>query len=108
MAFPNHLDEITHMTAQCTDERPCRICVPLPPSGLVGTFEWMHTVGYGPLDEADAGPQDARLAAAAPDLLHACITAAEVLEPMLSPCDSDCECVLHLLNAAIAKARGAA
>lgn len=54
MAFQNHPDEIIHMTAQCTDERPCRICAPLPPSGLVGGFEWMHTVGWGPLDAADA------------------------------------------------------
>jgi len=54
MVFQSHPDEIIHLTSRCTDERPCRICAPQPPSGLVGGFEWMHGVGYGPLDETDA------------------------------------------------------
>lgn len=51
---------------------------------------------------------NAFLIESAPDLLEAAVTALEVLTPMLSPCDPDCDCVLHMLDAAIAKATGAA
>lgn len=49
---------------------------------------------------------DARVIAAAPDLLTALHNAADWLEVTLSPCDPGCECVLHCVQAAIAKAEG--
>lgn len=50
----------------------------------------------------------AALLADAPDLLAVAIAAEEILYHSLrgSECEPDCECVLHDLRAAIAKARG--
>lgn len=82
------------------------------PDGVAGA-RWLIIAANGQhvaetFRSAPRSAANVRLASAAPDLLHACITAVEVLQPMLSPCESDCECVLHLLDAAIAKAQGAA
>ena len=53
---------------------------------------------------------DARLIAAAPDLLELAESSLELLENTWvgGPCDSDCECILHDLRAAIAKVCGEA
>jgi hypothetical protein len=51
-------------------------------------------------------PADKRLIAAAPDLLAALKDAHEYLESTLAPCDEGCECILHPVEAAIAKAEG--
>lgn len=51
---------------------------------------------------------NARLIAAAPDLLAAAVSAEEILYHTLigGECEDDCECILHDLRLAIAKARG--
>lgn len=52
-------------------------------------------------DEADA-----RLIAAAPDLLEISEAALEYLAGILSPCEPDCDCIVHSLRDVIAKAKG--
>ncbi len=46
------------------------------------------------------------LLAAAPDLHEALTTALEYLEDTIGPCEPSCNCVLHGLRAALAKADG--
>lgn len=49
---------------------------------------------------------NARLIAAAPDLYHAIKSSMEYLEEQLGDCDEGCECIMHDLRAAIARAEG--
>ena len=56
--------------------------------------------------ESIRGIDDARLIAAAPDLLTAAENALDWLENDLGPCEPDCECVIHGVRDAIARARG--
>lgn len=49
---------------------------------------------------------NARLIAAAPDLYSAIKDAMHYLDQTIGPCDEGCECILHALHAAIAKAEG--
>lgn len=51
---------------------------------------------------------DAHLIAAAPDLLAALEAAHDILEDQYEPCEPGCACILHIVEAAIAKARGVA
>jgi hypothetical protein len=51
-------------------------------------------------------PEDARLIAAAPDLLRACEAALDFNANILGECEAACDCVLHVLRAAILKATG--
>lgn len=46
------------------------------------------------------------LFAAAPDLYEAIRSSIEYLDMTLGPCDEGCECILHDLHAALAKAEG--
>jgi len=51
-------------------------------------------------------PADRALIAAAPELYEAIKSSMEYLDATIGPCDADCECILHGLHAALAKAEG--
>lgn len=53
-------------------------------------------------------PVDAALIAAAPELYDHAETALEILIDTLGPCDPGCDCIIHPLTDALAKARGEA
>jgi hypothetical protein len=54
------------------------------------------------------GLGNAQLVAAAPDLYEAIRSSMQYLDETIGPCDEGCECILHGLHAALAKAEGRA
>ena len=75
----------------------------------LGIKHWGERPGVAYLELTDAETDaNAVLMAAAPALLAAARGALEYLTDFLSPCDDDCECVIHPLRAAVAAATGGA
>lgn len=57
-------------------------------------------------ENAEQREADAYLIAAAPELYDHAETALEILIDTLGPCDPGCDCIIHPLTDALAKARG--